>query len=150
MSLAGSAIVASGSLYRTCSNVPTDHIESNCRVMEKLERSKFTRAGKVANGRLTEAVLDPDRYPEGTTFIAADQQGIGAILAEAVAEHRPLAIVYPDGRRDRRRASRWRTRLFRAPADLCREVKQGQPAVPLPADYRVEISDGNSRRPERL
>ena len=34
--------------------------------MEKLERSKFTRAGEVANERLIEAVLDPDRYPEGT------------------------------------------------------------------------------------
>jgi len=41
--------------------------------MEKLERSKFTRAGEIANERLVEAVLDPDRYPEGTTFIAADQ-----------------------------------------------------------------------------
>ena len=39
--------------------------------MEKLERSKFTRAGEIANERLVEAVLDPDRYPEGTTFIAA-------------------------------------------------------------------------------
>jgi len=27
--------------------------------MEKLERSKFTRAGEVANERLIEAVLDP-------------------------------------------------------------------------------------------
>ena len=65
--------------------------------MEKLERSKFTRAGEVANERLIEAVLDPDRYPEGTTFVAADQEGFGAILAEAVAEHRPVAIFFPDG-----------------------------------------------------
>ena len=64
--------------------------------MEKLERSKFTRAGKVANERLIEAVLDPDRYPEGTTFIAADQEGFSAILAEAVAEG-PVAIFFPDG-----------------------------------------------------
>lgn len=65
--------------------------------MEKLKRSKFTRAGEIANERLVEAVLDPDRYPEGTTFIAADQQGFNAILAEAVAEHRPVAIFFPDG-----------------------------------------------------
>ncbi len=96
MSLAGSAIVASGNLYRTCPNVPID-LESNCRVMEKLERSKFTRAGEVANERLIEAVLDPERYPKGTTFIAADQEGFSAILAEAVAEHRPVAIFFPDG-----------------------------------------------------
>lgn len=82
--------------------------------MEKLELSKFTRAGEIANEPPVEAVLDPDRYPEGTTFIAADQEGFSSILAEAVAEHRPLAIVYPDGR---------------------------EPVVPLPADYRVEIRD---------
>ena len=65
--------------------------------MEKLERSKFIRAGEVANERLIEAVLDPDRYPEGTTFIAADQEGFDSILAEAVAEHRPVAVFFPDG-----------------------------------------------------
>lgn len=65
--------------------------------MKKLKRSKFTRAGEIANKRLIEAVLDPDRYPEGTTFIAADQEGFAAILAEAVAGHRPVAIFFPDG-----------------------------------------------------
>lgn len=65
--------------------------------MEKLKRSEFTRAGEIANERLVEAVLDPDRYPEGTTFLAADQEGFWTALTEAVAEHRPLAIVYPDG-----------------------------------------------------
>lgn len=65
--------------------------------MEKLKRSKFTQAGKIANKRLVEAVLDPDRYPEGTTFIAADQEDFDSILAEAAAEHRPVAIFFPDG-----------------------------------------------------
>ena len=65
--------------------------------MERLERSKFTPAGELANERLIEAVLDPDLYPEGTTFIATDQEGFSAILAEAVAEHRPVAIIFPDG-----------------------------------------------------
>ena len=72
-------------------------MEGNRRVMDKLERSKFTRAGEVANERLIEAVLDPDCYPEGTTFIAADQEGFDAILAEAVAHHRPVAIFFADG-----------------------------------------------------
>jgi len=52
--------------------------------MERLERSKITAAGEIANERLIEAV-------------AADQEGFDAALAEAVAERRPLAIVYPDG-----------------------------------------------------
>ena len=99
--------------------------------MEKLERSKFTRAGEVANERLIEAVTDPDRYPEGTTFIAADQEGFGAILAEAVASigqsqfssptvtrssppERPPPLPYGAGRTrtfDRRIMSRAGTRL---------------------------------------
>ncbi len=65
--------------------------------MEKLKRSRFTQAGKIANERLVETALDPDRYPGGTTFIAADQEDFDSILAEAVAEHRPIAIFFPDG-----------------------------------------------------
>ncbi|MGE5283268.1 MAG: hypothetical protein ACM3N0_13295 [Chloroflexota bacterium] len=69
----------------------TAALGSNRGIMEELEHSKFTPAGKIANERLIEAVADPDRYPEGTTFIAADQEGFASILAEAVAEHRPLS-----------------------------------------------------------
>lgn len=67
------------------------------KIMEKLERSKFTWAGEIANERLVEAVLDPDHYPEGTTFVAADQPSFGVILVEAVTEHKPVAIFFPDG-----------------------------------------------------
>lgn len=110
--------------------------------MEELERSKFTPAGEIANERLIDAVLDPDRYPEGTTFIAADQEGFGSILAEAVAEHRPLAIVYPDGREIVAAPRGGALAFFEHLLTRRREVKQeGQPAVPLPADYRVEIRD---------
>lgn len=92
--------------------------------MEELERSKFTAAGEIANERLIEAATEPDRYPEGTAFIAADQEGFGAVLAEAVAEHRPLAIVYPDGR-EIVAAPRGRARVLRAAADPPPRV-QGQ------------------------
>lgn len=110
--------------------------------MEKLEPSKFTRAGEIANQRLIEAVLDPDRYPRGTTFIASDQEGFNAALAEAVADREPLAIICPDGREivaaPRSGAlgllEHWMTRR--------RETKsQGVPSVPLPADYQVEIRE---------
>lgn len=40
---------------------------------------------------------DWSRPCEGTTFIAADQEGFDSILAEAMAEHRPVAIFFPDG-----------------------------------------------------
>lgn len=109
--------------------------------MEKLERSKFTPAGEIANERLIEAVADPDRYPEGTTFIAADQEGFGSILAEAVAEHRPLAIVYPDGREILAAPRGGALAFFEHLLTRRRSVKQGEPVVSLPADYRVEIRD---------
>lgn len=114
--------------------------------MEELERSKFTAAGEIANERLIEAALDPDRYPDGTAFIAADQDGFGAILAEAVAEHRPLAIVYPDGREIVAAPRGGALAFFEHLLTRRREPKGNDraPVVPLPADYGVEIRD---RRP---
>ena len=106
--------------------------------MEELERSKFTAAGEIANERLIEAVADPDRYPEGTAFIGADQEQFGAILADAVAEHRPLAIVYPDGR-EIVAAPRGGALAFLE--HLLTRRREADGAVPIPADYRVEIRD---------
>jgi hypothetical protein len=111
--------------------------------MEELERSKFTPAGEMANERLIEAVLDPDRYPEGTTFLAADQEGFGTALAEAVAEHRPLAIVYPDGREIVAAPRSGALAFFEHLLSRRREPRHREPVVPLPADYRVEIRDGS-------
>jgi hypothetical protein len=108
--------------------------------MEKLERSKFTPAGEIANERL----IDADRYPEGTTFIAADQEGFGSILAEAVAERRSIAIVYSDGREIVAAPRGGALAFFERLLTRRREVKQDQPGVPLPADYRVEIRDGQA------
>lgn len=111
--------------------------------MEELERSKFTAAGEIANERLIEAVTDLDRYPEGTAFIAADQEGFGEALTEAVAEHRPIAIVYPDGREIVAAPRGGALAFFELLLTRRREsrAKRQQPAVPLPADYQVEIRD---------
>jgi hypothetical protein len=114
---------------------------SNRGVMEELERSKFTAAGEIANERLVEIATDPDRYPAGAAIIAADQEHFGEVLAEAVADHRPVAIVYPDGRE-----------IVAAPRGgplayvehfLARRRAAGERkgSVPLPADYRVEVRD---------
>lgn len=108
--------------------------------MEELER-KFTAADEIANERLIEAATDPDRYPEGTTFIAADQEGFGAILAEAVAEHRPLAIVYPDGREIVAAPRGGALAFFEHLLTRRRELQSDRPSVPLPADYQVEIRE---------
>jgi hypothetical protein len=109
--------------------------------MEELERSRFTVAGEIANERLIEAATEPDRYPEGTAFIAADQEGFGAILAEAVAEHRPLAIVYPDGREIVAAPRGGALAFFEHLLTRRREPQGQRPSVPLPADYQVEIRE---------
>ena len=85
-------------------------------------------------------MLNPDRYPEGTTFIAADQQGFDSILAEAVEARRPLAIVCRDGR-DIVAAPRGGPLAFFAHLlTRRRESKESQTAIILlPADYKVEI-----------
>jgi hypothetical protein len=102
---------------------------------------RFTAAGEIASERLIEATTDPDRYPEGTAFIAADQEGFGAILAEAVAEHRPLAIVYPDGREIVAAPRGGALAFFEHLLTRRREPQGEQPSVPLPADYQVEIRE---------
>ena len=111
--------------------------------MEKLEHSKFTAAGEIANERLIDAATNPDRYPEGTAFIAADQKHFGAIIAEAVTEYRPLAIVYPDGREIVAAPRSGALAFFEHLLTRKRESNdEGHvPVVPLPADYRVEIRD---------
>ena len=106
--------------------------------MEELEHSKFTAAGEIANERLIEAVADPDRYPEGTAFIGADQEQFGTILADAVAEHRPLAVVYPDGLEI---VAAPRSGALAFLGHLLNRRCQIEGVVPIPADYRVEIRD---------
>ena len=108
--------------------------------MEELERSKFTAAGEIANQRLIEAVIEPD-LPQGNHLPRRRPGGLGPALAGAVAEHRPLAIVYPDGREIVAAPRGGALAFFEHLLTRRRESKHGQPAIPLPADYQVEIRD---------
>jgi DNA-binding transcriptional ArsR family regulator len=65
--------------------------------MARLESSKSSPSGELASERLIDAVFAPDRYPEGATFIGAEEDHFPTVLAEAVAELQPLVIVYADG-----------------------------------------------------
>ncbi len=65
--------------------------------MDELAHSSDTPAGKLASERLVAAALDSDLYPDGTAFIASDAPDFLAMMAENVAEGRPLAIMYPNG-----------------------------------------------------
>lgn len=107
--------------------------------MEAADPGGFTRAGEIANERLIEAVLDPDRYPEGTTFLAVDQDGFETALAEALAERRPLAIVGPDGREI---IAAPRSGLLALLARRLISRPESPDSVVLPDDYRVEIRPG--------
>lgn len=109
--------------------------------MEKLDRSKFTVAGEIANERLLEAATDPDLYPQGSAFIAADQEHFGAVVAEAVANHRPLVIVYPDGHELVAAPRSGALAFIGHLLERRRPLGEQQPSVPLPVDYQVEIRE---------
>lgn len=68
--------------------------------MEKLVHSSNTPATDAAGDLLTRIALDPandERYPDGTVLIPADSLDASALIARAVGEHRPIALVFPDG-----------------------------------------------------
>jgi hypothetical protein len=43
------------------------------------------------------AVAAPDRYPSGTSFIAADLPSFDSHFRRAISEERPVVVVLPDG-----------------------------------------------------
>ncbi len=67
-------------------------------------------------------------YPDGAAFLAADQPGLGAWMADYAREHRPVVLVYPDG--DERvllalpATSRWRALLEDTFKGLGRLIKR--------------------------
>lgn len=80
-------------------------------------------------------------YPNETVLIPADSPDASKLIAGAVAAHRPLVIVYPEDREifagPRGGALAFVERLL----TRHREPKHNPPAIPLPADYQLEIRD---------
>ena len=66
--------------------------------MERLARSEDTPMGEIATRRLITAALEPDRYRDGTAFIAGDAADFELMLTTSFAERRPVALIYPGGR----------------------------------------------------
>jgi hypothetical protein len=118
--------------------------ESADQAMKNPDDTKNTPGTDAAFDLLGRIVVDPEtdkHYPNETVLTAADSPHASKLIARAVAAHRLLVIVYPEGRE-----------IFAAPRDGAlafveclltrrREAKHGTPSVPLPADYQVEISD---------
>ena len=68
--------------------------------MENLAHSFNTPATDAAGELLTRIAIDPandERYPDGTVLIPSDSADTSKLIACAIDEHRPIALVFPDG-----------------------------------------------------
>jgi hypothetical protein len=68
--------------------------------MENLASSSNTPATNAAGELLTRIASDPandDRYPDGTVLIPADSPDTSTLISRAIADRRPMAVVFPDG-----------------------------------------------------
>lgn len=114
--------------------------------MERLARSDNTPGTDAAFDLLSEIAVDPDsdeRYPDGTVLIPADSPDASVLTSRAFEKRRPLAIVYPGGREIVAVPQGGALAFFEHLLIRRRESKHGTSAVPVPANYRVEIRTGN-------
>ncbi|HEX3240308.1 MAG TPA: hypothetical protein VHR18_09255 [Solirubrobacterales bacterium] len=68
--------------------------------MEKLAHSKNTPGTDAAFDLLGRVAVDAEadeRYPTDTVLIPADSPNASDLMNEAVAEGKPIAVVFPDG-----------------------------------------------------
>jgi hypothetical protein len=68
--------------------------------MEKLDSSKNTPGTDAAFDLLGRIAVDPEsdeRYPDETVLVPSDSPNASRLMTEAVAEEKPIAIVFPDG-----------------------------------------------------
>lgn len=68
--------------------------------MDNLARSSNTPATNAAGELLARIANDPandDRYPDGTVLIPADSADTSILIYRAIADRRPMALVFPDG-----------------------------------------------------
>jgi len=68
--------------------------------MEELARSKNTRGTDASFDLLAELAADAeghDRYPDKTILIPSDAPDASVLIARAIEDRRPIAVVFPDG-----------------------------------------------------
>jgi len=110
--------------------------------MENSGRNKNTPGTDAAFDLLSEIAVDTDRaerYPDGTVLIPADSPDAFVLLSRAIDRRRPVAIVYPGGREIIAAPRGGPLAFFNRLLTQRPTPRDGQLAVPLPADYRVEI-----------
>ena len=68
--------------------------------MGELARSENTPATDAAFDTLARVAVDEEsseRYPSDTVLIPADAPDVSELLSRAIAEERPITLVFPDG-----------------------------------------------------
>ena len=68
--------------------------------IENLTRSSNTPATKLASDLLTSIAVDSandERFPDGTILIPADSPDTSLLISRAIADRRPMALVFADG-----------------------------------------------------
>lgn len=110
--------------------------------MKKPGESKNTPGTDAAFDLLGRIAADPEadeRYPNKTVIIPADSPDASVLISQALADRRPLVIVYPDGNEiaatPRRDAFALLRRVVRP------KPKAARHAVAVPLDYKVEIRE---------
>ncbi len=110
--------------------------------MENSGRNKNTPGTDAAFDLLSEIAVDADRaerYPDGTVLIPADSPDAFVLLSRAIGGRRPVALVYPGGREIIAAPQGGPLAFFKRLLTQRPTPRDDQLAVPLPADYRVEI-----------
>jgi len=68
--------------------------------MENLAHSKNTPGTDASFELLSRIAVEPEsgeRYPNGTVLVPADSADTSALIARAIGERKPIALVFPDG-----------------------------------------------------
>lgn len=68
--------------------------------MASLADSKNTPATNASFDLLARIAIDPasdERYPDGTVLVPADSADTSLVIARAIDEKKPIALVFPDG-----------------------------------------------------
>jgi hypothetical protein len=112
--------------------------------MGKTGDTRNTPGTNAAFDLLGRIAVDPEmdeRYPNETVLIPADSPDVSTLISRAVTKHRPLVIVYPDGREIVAVPGGGAFAFLKRLLIRERRPKQEHPAITLPADYQVEIRD---------
>jgi len=112
--------------------------------VKKPGESKNTPGTDAAFDLLGRIAVDPEadeRYPNKTVLIPADSPDASALVSQALADHRPLVIVYPDGNEIAAIPRGGGFALLKRLLVRRPKPKPGHHTVSVPADYQVELRE---------